>query len=184
MNSHSGAIVRRSSLAVSSCLITGHRDNAALDLSFGYIPAGTYLINIHGFTAPIGTWESIGFPAEYSSSWGYYENGAEVTDYLPGTAMTIARDGDPHKVTPYVSPTIDPDAKETETPEEQTPAPTGPEKTRSRMTEMPEPVEENTGKAGLILGTAAGAVMIAGTAAAMLTVSRKDRKNPEQSAKN
>jgi len=165
---------------ISTCVISQHQDNHAINMSFGYIPAGTYLIHIHNFTDVIGTWEAIGFPAKYSSSWGYYQNGVEETSYLPGTAMTVTADSDPQEVTPYVTPTANPDGEVTEVPVEETPAPTEPEKTRSRMTEAPVEVDTNESKAGLIAGIAVGAVMIAGTVAAILIVSHRDRKKLEE----
>jgi len=166
-----------SELPFSSCRISNHKDNHRIDLSFGYVPAGQYLIVIHSFTGPIGSWEYMALPAEYVSTWAYYQDGIEETDYLPGTGIKISRDNDPKPVTvpPVTSaPTGGgDDGNEVSTPSA-TPLPT-----RERITHEAgneSSVSGKGGKGGLIAGIAVAVLLIGATAAIIAVVALKDKK--------
>ncbi|MBO4326816.1 MAG: hypothetical protein J5950_06065 [Clostridia bacterium] len=159
---------------LSSCSVSYHMDNHSIQLKFGYIPAGTYLIHIHAFTGPIGTWEYMALPAEYVSTWAFYQDGVEEIEYLPGTSINVTTDNDPHEITMApATGTPDPDENQ----EEETPEPT-PKATRGRITSEPDNDGHSSSKKGSspLPGMIIAAVMIAATAAVIVIVSKRDKK--------
>ena len=169
-------------LPFSSCSISNHRDNARIDLSFGYVPAGQYLIVIRSFTGPIGSWEYMALPAEYVNTWAYYQEGIEETDFLPGTGIKISRDKDPKPVTPPPVTSVPTDSGESGS-ETYSPSET-PHPTRERITQDPG---KNSGSGtakgvsgGLIAGVIIAVLLVCGTAAAIAAVTVKDKKNKSE----
>lgn len=162
------------------CVITHHQDNHSITMTFGYVPAGTYLVHIHSITDAIGSWESMCLPEEYTFTWAFYEAGIENTEYLPGTKIIISRDNDPH--TPSrPTPSPEPGAETGETPSpEATDSGSAAEPTRERLTEAPA-AEVNTkkGSGGLWAGITVAALAVAVTAAVIVLVARKDNQQSE-----
>ena len=161
-----------------SCVISRHRDNAGIVLAYDYIPAGQYLIHIYRFTDTIGTWEFVGLPEEYASTWAYYQDGVEEIDYLPGTSMTVSFDKNPHEVFPRTpAPTEEPsdDGSEGEQ------ATDVPARTRERITEEPKEAadEKRSGAGGIIAGTAVALLAVAATFVTIGIIVRKDKKDAD-----
>ena len=165
-----------SALPFASDSISNHQDNHRIDLSFGYVPAGSYLIVISQFTDVIGTWEYMALPAEYVNTWAYYQNGIEEWDYLPGTKITVSKDKNPHEIViPTATPVPEPtgDNIVTDAPEET------PHQTRERISAEPTEAAVNAGggNSGIIAGIIIAAVALAITAGIILFVVRRDKQN-------
>ena len=166
-----------SSGKLASFTLTKHPDNAPAVLSFGYVPAGQYLINIHSFTGNIGTWESIGLPEKYTGTWGFYLNGIEEKSYLPGTSITVAADGEPAGITPLpeTEPPVSDENSGNETPEPtETPRP---ERTRNRITPTPgtdDGSDTGRGNGALAAGIITAVLAAAATAGVIVFFKKKD----------
>ena len=165
-----------SALPFTSTSVSHHMDNHHIDLTFDYVPAGTYLMVLSSFTDVIGTWEYMALPAEYVNTWAYYQDGIEEWDYLPGTKITVSTDKDPKEILiPTATPTREPEEEETvtEAPEET------PHQTRERVTTVPTEAgtDANNKNPGLAAGLIIAAVLIAATAGVILFVVSRDKKN-------
>jgi hypothetical protein len=159
-----------------SCVITQHRDNAGITLTYDYVPAGEYLIHIYKFTDTIGTWEFVALPEQYASTWAYYQDGVEEIEYLPGTSMVVSFDKNPHEVYPRTpAPTEEPAGDGAE--DEQ--ATDVPVHTRERITEEPKEAadEKRSGAGGIIAGTAVALLAVAATLVTIGIIVRKDKKD-------
>jgi hypothetical protein len=161
------------------CVISNHVDNNGITLTFGYVPAGTYLIHIHHFTDNIGSWESMCLPEEYTFSWAFYEDGLENKDYLPGTKISVSRDRDPH--TPArATPTATPGGDVTEeTPEPEATEASHGQPTRERLTEAPSADNAVKNRGGLWAGMIVAAVAVAATAAVITVIARRDKNSTQ-----
>lgn len=165
-----------SSVSFASTTVSHHVDNQRIDLTFDYVPAGTYLMVLSSFTDVIGTWEYMALPAEYVNTWAYYQDGIEEWEYLPGTKITVSTDKNPKEIViPTATPTKGPDTEEvvTEAPEET------PHQTRERITAEPTAATSDANKKnpGLAAGIIIAAVLTAATAGVILFVISRDKKN-------
>ncbi len=158
------------------CVISHHQDNHSITMTFGYVPAGAYLVHIHNITDAIGSWESMCLPEEYTFTWAFYEDGIENKEYLPGTKITVSRDSDPHTPSrPTPTPVPDEHGDATEEPEATEKAAGLP--TRERLTEAPAAYSNiKKGSGGLWAGIIIAVTAVAVTAAVIVLVVRKDKQ--------
>jgi hypothetical protein len=160
------------------CVVTNHVDNYGITLTFGYVPAGSYLIHIHHFTDNIGSWESICLPEEYTFTWAFYEDGLENKEYLPGTKIAVSRDRDPH--TPaHATPTAIPSGDNTVTPEPEATETDNVLPARERLTEAPAAGNTIKTRGGLWAGIIVAAAAIAATAAVISVIARRDKNSTQ-----
>ncbi|MBO5077470.1 MAG: hypothetical protein J5584_07760 [Clostridia bacterium] len=160
------------------CVISNHVDNYGITLSFGYVPAGSYLIHIHHFTNNIGSWESICLPEEYTFTWAFYEDGLENKDYLPGTKISVSRDRDPHAPA-RATPTATPGGDDTVTPEPEATDADNLQPARERLTEAPSAGNTVKNRGGLWAGIIVAAAAIAATAAVISVIARRDKNSTQ-----
>ena len=166
-----------------------HKDNANLIVSYDYIPAGEYLIELTEFTGNIGGWMAAQKTAEYEDMFHAYVDEEEVDDSVL-VKMSIVVDNDPPAPTevPTEKPTQAPTEVPTEVPA--TEAPTDAPATDEPATDAPvatEKASDDTGdkdnkdetksgaNTGLIIGIIAAVVVVAAVAAVII-ISKKKKK--------
>ena len=132
--------------SLGECIVENHKDCSNLDITFDYIPAGEYLIDLTDFTGNIGGWAATGISEECAGSYLFFSNGFESED-TPHVRMSIKEDTDPPAPTekptkkPTAEPTQEPAATEAPT-EAPTEVPTDvPAVTDAPATEAPNATE-------------------------------------------
>ena len=126
---------------VAEYAVEDHRDCSNMDITFSYVPAGEYLIELTEFTGNLGGWAATAISDDYAESFFYYLNGEENENPVH-CKMTLSADDDPPAPTekpaateaPTEKPTEEPTAAPTEAPTAE-PTENAPEATARR----PEP---------------------------------------------
>ena len=164
---------------VDTCTIEDHINCTSMIISFYYIPAGEYLIELSDFELKIGGYEATDVAASQKDAFGFFIDGDAADANPPQLKLLLEDDAVPPEVTP--APTEKPTAEPADATasSEQSPEPTenaavpgtsAPEATSGQAS---EPSEKSSGiDPGVLIGIIGGVAAIIAIAVAVILASK------------